>query len=108
MTFPNFCRFLVVMSYEKPDEFKWKIEDLEALRSDHLGAMQNQSKAQLMNTFIIFDDDSSGAVDKAELEKVYMGKLYWDLRYKGKLARILDTDQEYEHATTRFDRYTRG
>jgi len=108
MDFPNFCRFLIVMTYDKPSDFKWKIEDLEVLRSNQLGAMQNESKAGLMNTFVVFDRDSNGNVTKSEFEDTYMGKLYWDLRYKGKLARILDTDQEYEHATTRFDRYTRG
>jgi Ca2+-binding EF-hand superfamily protein len=109
MAFPSFCRFLVVMSYDQAADFKWKSEDLEALRTDHLGALQNQSKIQLLKTFVIFDEDSDGKVTKVEFQHTYMSELYWSLRYKQKLASgLLDTDQEYEYCNNRFVRYTAG
>lgn len=109
MDFQSFCRFLVVMSYTQPSDFKWHAEDLETFQTDNLEALKNHSKDDLMKTFVTFDQDSSGHVDKEEFDEVYMSKLYWALRYKEKLpSGILDTDQEYQFARDRFDRYTRG
>lgn len=109
MQFPNFCRFLVAMSYQQPSDFKWHNEDLEALRDEQLVALKNHSSAQLMKTFVVFDKDSSGNIDEDEFEQIYMGHLYWTLRSKEKLpSGILDTHEEYRHALTRFDRYSSG
>lgn len=109
MEFPAFCRFLVIMSYEHPADFKWKKSDIEALRSDNLGNLVNISKTRLFKTFVIFDEDSDGGITKEEFTHVYMDELYWSLRYKDKLPHgVLDTSEEYEYARTRFNRYTEG
>lgn len=109
MPFKQFCRFLVIMSYDRSSDFKWRSEDLDALQTKHLEALKNHSKPALMRTFATFDEDSDGQLEKEEFEDVYMGKLYWTLRYKDKLpSGILDSDEEYKFAKNRFDRYTRG
>lgn len=100
MNLQEFVRMVAVVT-EVPGGFGYTAEDLQALPSKTVA--EDQDRDALMRLFVVFDENTSGDVDKAEFEKAWMGPTLWALRKENVLSeRWLVATAEYEYAKGAF------
>lgn len=100
MTLQEFLRLVTVVT-KGPKDFKWHAEDLKALPSETVG--EDQDRDALFRLFAVFDENSSGDVDKSEFEKTWMGPTLWTCRKEGIVSSAwMATSTEFEYAKSKF------
>merc|ERR1719240_1734501 len=92
---------MVAVVTQVPGGFDYTAEDLKAMPSKTVA--EDQDRDALMRLFAVFDEDSSGDIDKAEFKKAWMGPTLWKLREQNVFSeRWLLSTAEYEHAQGAF------
>lgn len=100
MNLQEFVRLVAVVT-KVPDGFAYHAEDLQATPSKTVA--DDQDRDALMRLYIVFDENTSGEIDKAEFEKGWMGPTLWTLRKENILSqRWLVSNAEFEYAKGAF------
>jgi len=96
MTLQEFLRLVTVL--HKAD-FVFQGNELEAFPTASNGVATDQDRDALMRVFVVFDEDSSGDVGKAEFERAWMGPTLWTCRKKGVLSSAwMASTPEFDYA----------